>query len=247
MGGRNGGKMGEITGWKKEDTIRSMVLKIIAVLASCYGMAQTYTGPQFLTFFTNLSNIFLDVVMLVFLAQDFQMLKSDGKRPFANGWYVVKFMATISITLTFLVYLLLLAPMNEGGIIGSYLHNNGGSFCVHFITPVLAILDFILYDYRMESSRKHILFAVVPPLCYVGFVIILAALGVRWYKDMYAPYNFLNFGAETGWFGFDLSQMGSKTLGIGVFYMIAVLLLIFLGIGSCFLAVKERRRKRRGC
>lgn len=236
--------MSEIIGWKREYTIRSMVLKIIAVLASCYGMAQTYSGPQFLTFFTNLSNIFIDVVMLVFLAQDFSMLKSGGKRPLSNGWYVVKFMATISITLTFLVYLLLLAPLNEGGIIGSYLHNNGGSFCVHFITPVLAILDFILYDYRMESSRKHILFAVVPPLCYVGFVIILAALGVRWYGDMYAPYNFLNFGAETGWFGFDLSQMSSKTLGIGVFYMIVVLLLIFLGIGSVYLALKDMRRKR---
>ncbi len=238
--------MSEITEWKRKDTIRSIILKIIAVLASCYGMARTYSGPQFLTFFTNLSNIFIDVVMLVFLAQDFSMLKSGGKRPLSNGWYVVKFMATISITLTFLVYLLLLAPTNEGGIFASYFRKGGGSFCVHFVTPVLAILDFMLYDYRMESSRKHVLFAVIPPLCYVGFVIILAVCGMRWYGDMYAPYNFLNFGAETGWFGFDLSQMSSHTLGIGVFYMIVVLLLIFLGIGSFYLALKERRRKRYG-
>lgn len=239
--------MNQTIRWRREDTIRSMLLKIIAVLASCYGMARAYNGLEFLTFFTNLSNIFIDAAMLIFIAQDLNMLKSGGRRPLANGWYVVKFMATISITLTFLVYMLLLAPTNEDGVIGSYLHNGGGSFCVHFVTPVLAILDFMLYDYRMESSRKHVFFAVIPPLCYVGLVCILAACGMRWYGDMYAPYNFLNFGAETGWFGFDLSKMDSHTLGIGVFYMIAVLLLIFLGLGSCFLAVKGLRRKRCGC
>ena len=235
--------MNETILWKKGDTIRSLVLKIIAVLASCYGMARTFSGPQFLTFFTNLSNIFVDVVMLAFIGQDIQMLQNGGKKPLPNGWYVVKFMATISITLTFLVYLLLLAPTNENGIIYSYFHNGGGSFGVHFVMPVLAIVDFMLFDYRMESNRKHVLFAVIPPLCYVVLVVILAAFGMRWYGNMYAPYNFLNFGAPTGWFGFDLNQMGSYSLGIGVFYMIVILLFIFLGIGRCYLSLQKLRRK----
>lgn len=236
--------MNETILWKKGDTICSLILKIIALLASCYGMVRTFSGPAFFTFFTNLSNIFIDMVMLAFIGQDIQMLQSGGKKPLPNGWYVVKFMATISITLTFLVYLLLLAPTNENGIIYSYFHNGGGSFGVHFVAPVLAIVDFILFDYRMKSSRKHLFFAVIPPLCYVGLVVILAAFGMRWYGNMYAPYNFLNFGAPTGWFGFDLSQMGSYSLGIGVFYMIMVLLIIFLGIGRCFLGLQKLCRKR---
>lgn len=236
--------MNETILWKKGDTIWSLILKIIAVLASCYGMALTFSGPAFLTFFTNLSNIFIDVVMLVFIGQDIRMLQSGGKKPLSNGWYVVKFMATISITLTFLIYLLFLAPTNENGIIYSYFHNGGGSFGVHFVAPVLAIVDFMFFDYRMQSNRKHVLFAVIPPLCYVVLVVILAAFGMRWYGNMYAPYNFLNFGASTGWFGFDLSQVGSNSLGIGVFYMIVILLLIFLGIGRGYLALQKLRKKR---
>ncbi len=236
--------MNEIVIWKKEDTVKSLIMKIIAILASCYGMAKTCTGLEFLTFFTNLSNIFIDVAMLVFIAQDISMLKNGGKTPLSNGWYVIKFMATISITLTFLVYLLLLAPTNENGPLYAYFHDGAGSFGVHFVTPVLAIIDFLLFDYRMKSNRKHVLFAVIPPLCYVGLVVFLAACGVRWYGNMYAPYNFLNFGAPTGWFGFDIKQMSSYSLGIGAFYMIVVLLLIFLGIGKLYLALKDLRRKK---
>ena len=57
---------------------------------------------------------------------------------------------------------------------------------------------------------------------------------------MYAPYNFLNYHAETGWFGFDLSLMGWKTLGIGVFYMIVLLSIIFILIGKLFLFLRSR-------
>lgn len=236
--------MNETLSWKRENTIKSLVMKIVAILASCYGMSRTCNGWEFLTFFTNLSNIFVDFIMLVFVAQDIQMLKSGGKAPLSNGWYVTKFLATTSITLTFLVYLLILAPTNKNGMLYAYFSKGAGSFCVHFVTPVLAIVDFLLYDYRMESGTKHIFFSVIPPLCYVGFVIILSAFGMRWYDTMYAPYNFLNFGAATGWFGFDLSQMSSESLGIGVFYMIIVLLVIFLLLGKLYLVLKDKRRKK---
>ena len=78
---------------------------------------------------------------------------------------------------------------------------------------------------------------------YFGYVIILGQVfGVRWYGDMLAPYNFLNYGASTGWFGFDLSLLGSKTLGIGTFYMIVVLLIIFIGLGKLFLKIKKTKK-----
>ena len=119
--------------------------------------------------------------------------------------------------------MLLLAPTNSQGFIGAYLNNGAGSLCVHFITPVLAIIDFLLFSEHYRPDEKHVYYSVVPPLVYVGYVIVLGnVFHIRWYKDMLAPYNFLNYGAPTGWFGFDLSLLGSKTLGIGTFYMIVV-------------------------
>ena len=88
-------------------------------------------------------------------------------------------------------------------------------------------------------------FSIVPPLCYVGGIVALAYEGVRWNGTMYAPYNFLNFGAKTGWFGFDLSQIGKETLGIGVAYMIILLVIIFIGIGLAYLAIKNARRNKK--
>ena len=153
--------------------------------------------------------------------------------------YIAKFLATISITLTFVVFLTLLAPTIEGGIIYSYLMNRAGSLCLHFITPILAIIDFLIFDSEYKSRKSHAFFATIPPLMYVLFIVIASSLGLRW-GTMYAPYNFLNFGAKTGWFGFDLSLLGWETLGIGVFYMVVVLSILFIIIGRLFLWLRDK-------
>ena len=204
----------------------SLIIKFIAILSSVYGMLQSLDHWMFFTYFTNLSNIFIDLCLLIFLIYDLKKTKY-----ISQGMYLIKFMGTISITLTFFVYLLLLAPTNSHGL------------CVHFITPVLAIIDFIFFSEKYLPEKRHVFYSVIPPLVYVGYVIILGQVfRVRWYGDMLAPYNFLNYGASTGWFGFDLSLLGSKTLGIGTFYMIVVLLIIFIGLGKFFLKIKKTKK-----
>lgn len=216
----------------------SLIMKIIAVVASLYGMLQSLDHWMFFTYFTNLSNIFIDIMLVIFIIYDLKKAKY-----IPQGMYLIKFMATISITLTFFVYMLLLAPTNSQGFIGAYLNNGAGSLCVHFITPVLAIIDFLLFSEHYRPDEKHVYYSVVPPLVYVGYVIVLGhVFHIRWYGDMLAPYNFLNYGAPTGWFGFDLSLLGSKTLGIGTFYMIVVLLIIFIGLGTLFLKLKKTKK-----
>lgn len=223
----------------------SIVLKVIAVALSVYGMCRSFQGLVSLTLFTNLSNIFMDLVLFGFMVYEIKKFKKGGKTsPPANGWYVLKYMATTSITLTMFVYMALLAPTNPEGFLHSYLQNGAGSLCVHLISPLLAVIDFIVFDYYYESSRAHILFSMIPPLAYVGFVVALAEQGIRWNETMTAPYNFINYGAPTGWFGFDLSQMGSTTLGIGVAYNIIAVAIVFMIIGMFYLAVKNMRRRK---
>lgn len=232
--------------YNKKELFAGLVIKLIALVASVYGMIRTMDSLKSFTYFTNLSNILIDIVLVIFIYLDINIISSDGKKNYKGNWaYVLKFMATISITLTFLIYLTLLAPTNENGFIYAYMTNGAGSLCVHMVAPVLAIADFILFDYKYRSTKLHALFATIPPLVYVAFVVIMAGCGMRWGDDMYAPYNFLNFGAETGWFGFDLSLLGAKTLGIGVFYMIVVLFFIFLGIGEVYLWIKNIRKRNR--
>lgn len=230
--------------YNRSEIIAGVIIKLIAILASVYGLYMSIDSAMSFTYFTNLSNILIDIVLFVFLVLDIKLLLSkesrDNKK---NGLYILKYMATISITITFVIYLTLLAPTNKLGFINAYLNHNAGSLCLHLITPLLAIADFFLFDYKYRSNKAHAVFAAIPPLVYVVFVVIAASCGMRWGDNMYAPYNFMNFGAETGWFGFDLSLLGSKTLGVGVAYMIVVLLIIFIGIGELYLIIKNKRRK----
>ena len=126
----------------------------------------------------------------------------------------------------------------NGGILNAYLMDGAGSLFVHFITPILAIIDFLLFNNEYIIEAKYTIYSIIPPLLYVLFIIIASSLGLRW-GNMAAPYNFLNFKAPTGWFGFNPSLRSWETLGIGVFYMLVLLSIIFIIIGRIFLWLKQ--------
>lgn len=220
-------------------TIISIFVKLVAIISAIYGIIKTYFSPMSFTYFTTLSNIFISIMLLVFLIKDLYYLITKKKIVLSNSLYIIKFLATISITLTFFVFLTILAPTIDGGILNAYLGNGAGSLCVHFITPILAIIDFLFFDKEYQAKNRHVIYAIIPPLFYVLFVVIAGSFGLRW-GTMAAPYNFLNYAAPTGWFGFDLSLMGWETLGIGVFYMIVFLSILFIIIGKVFLWIREK-------
>lgn len=217
----------------------SIIIKVVAVFASIYGMSWSIFDDGFMTFFTNLSNIFVDVGLLVSLVY---VIKD--KKP-SNKWYLCRFLLTVSILLTFLIYMLVLAPTFANGFFAAYANNHFGSFCVHFVTPVLAIADFIIYDIDFVTKKIYAFIGIIPPLMYVVYIVILGqCFSYRWYGYMYAPYNFLNYGAPCGWFGIKPGTMGADTLGIGVAYMIFVLCIIFILLGLFILKICNIRKNR---
>ena len=247
-------------------------IRAIAIVASVYGMAASWQGWMTFTYFTNLSNLTICVALAGSLALDtvaFMRARTsaasvasaasaaqpastatattsvawfDSK---SNAWYIFKFMMTIAIAVTFTLYLCFLAPTNKLGFVGAYLTNGCSSLCVHAIAPLLAIVDFVLFDYRFRSSRAHIYFATIPPLAYVAYAAMLSEFaGVRWgVHAMRAPYNFLNYGAPAGWFGFAPQTFNATTLGVGVAYLLIIFTLIFIGVGRVFLALKDARAR----
>lgn len=240
----------------RKDCVTRTMIRIIAIVSSIYGMAMSWDSMA-LTYFTNLSNLMICVALLGSLILDTRSAfksKSDEQSERAgawvdakpNAWYIFKFMMTISIAVTFTLYLCFLAPTNKLGFVGAYMNNGCSSLCVHFITPLLAIFDFVLFDYKYKSSRAHVYFATIPPLTYVAYAVCLSEFaGVRWGEHaMAAPYNFLNYKAPAGWFGFAPNTFNSTTLGVGVVYLLAIFTLIFIGIGIAFLAIKNARATR---
>ncbi len=217
----------------------SYIYKSICIIAAVYGCFTISEGLSTFTKFTTISNIGIAVAVIIVLLDEIAVRRGRAAKP-SQGKYLFKFMMTVSILITFMLFLFILAPTNDKGFIGAYLNNSCGSLAHHFIAPLAAIIDFFVYDRAYIPKKSHVLFSMVVPAIYVIYIVILAGLGYRWPNGMYAPYNFLNFGAPTGWWGFDVSIISSTTLGIGVAYLIVVLLLLFTLIGAGMLALKKR-------
>ena len=210
-----------------------IVPKALILLSTLHAMIRMWHWTIGFTYFTQLSNLFAALAVaaqLILLARGRESAVVIG----------AKFAATVSIFVTFLVYLCVLGPMTPGGLIAAYRQDGWASLCLHLVTPLLTLADFLLNDARRSWSFRHALAAILPPIAYFLFVLALGALGVRWYMGMAAPYLFLNYAAPCGWFGILPETAGPATLGIGVFYVMLLLLAVFLAAGLLLVHLSRR-------
>ena len=207
--------------------------KILLLASTGYAVLNLLHWPLGFTFFTQLSNLYLAAVVLL------QLLQAK-----LRALPALKFGALVSIFVTFFVYLTLLGPVMPGGLAAAYLQDHGASFCLHLLTPALAFWDFFWNDALYPYRKRHVFLALLPPLAYFLFILLLGQLGVRWRGDMTAPYPFLNYNSRAGWFGF-LSEGGSVwQLQIGTFYAVLALLALFCAVAGVQFLLAQRRRNR---
>ncbi len=146
----------------------------------------------------------------------------------------LRLFSTIAITLTFLVFSLMLTPVMIMDGQGWYLTTPANIF-VHNIVPILAILDWCFFGSAKKLSSKHAYSGIIPAFLYVCFVYICVGLGIT-FSGNTVPYFFLDF--ETyGWFSFGKG-------GVGVAYWIVILGVVLVILGKTFMAIANRREKR---
>ena len=206
--------------------------KIILLLIVTYAMVRMWHWKIGFTYFTQLSNLYMALIVAVSLA-------TGRIRPL---WL---YTGTVSIAATFLLFLTILGPAMPGGLLGAYAQDHYASLCLHLLAPLLSLRIFYAEGYGKRSWKKtDPLLALLPPLVYLGVILLLGRLGIRWAGGhMTAPYLFLNYGAPAGWFGFRPDTAGFFSAGIGVFYCILLLLALFLLLGRGILWLGERRKK----
>ena len=207
--------------------MKRTALKYLTLLSTLYAVVRLLHWPIGFTFFTQLSNVYVALVTFV------QLILPENK--FLR---LVKYTAVVSVFITFLIYQTVLAPMMPGGISEAYRQDHYASLCLHILTPFFSVADFFLNDTDYPWKRSHTLFAIVPPVLYFAFILVLGLAGVRWGAgSMTAPYLFLNYGAPAGWFGWMPETAGYTTSGIGVFYAVLAMLALFLSVGSVILRI----------
>ena len=205
-------------------------LVIIGVLGIIFTATSTsfMGGAAVFLFFTVQSNIFIIAMALVFLINEVLLILK--KKSFINQILLyLKFIATIAITITFLVFFTMLAPLMGVDYLLSF--NN---FSLHAIVPILAVVDFFLFDTNINITYPKSLLGAAMPLYYVNFVYIGVPLNFVYGPDLKFPYFFLDFEKN----GFFVEK------GFGVVLWILVLLAGIFALCLLFAFLMKLREKR---
>ena len=214
-------------------TVLKIALKASLAIVGILGIIFTAQSSAFMGggsvffFFTVQSNIFIIGMSLIFLVNDVMYLVN--KKSFVNqALFMIKYVATVAITVTFIVFFTMLAPLMGMDYLLSF--NN---FSLHAIVPILAIVDFILFDTDINLTYKNSLLATIAPISYVVFVYIGAIFKLQYGKNLYYPYFFLDF--EKNGFFFEK--------GFGIIPWIIILLAGICGLGFLYCLIIKLRQK----
>ena len=214
--------------------ITKILIKAALIIIGVLGIVLTALSTAFMGgasvffFFTVQSNIFIMLMALIFLINEVVVLITN--KGFINQTLLhIKYVATIAITITFIVFFTMLAPLMGVDYLLSF--NN---FSLHAIVPISAIVDFFLFDKDIKLTYKSSLLATISPICYVIFVYIGAIFKLKYSENLYYPYFFLNI--DTNGFFFEKGTMG-------IIPWIIILLGAIIGLGCLYCLFMRLRQK----
>jgi hypothetical protein len=213
----------------------SLVFKIIVILSAVVGIFLSYYagrdsfmgGSVVFMYFTIQSNIAIALISVIgayFLCTNKRISKL---------WYIIKFVGTVSITLTGVVFGLVLAPT-----LGAQAWNIQNTL-THLVVPVAAVIDFFVTSSVLIIKKSSVFYVTIPPILYAIYAGVGYVRGWEFAKGINYPYFFLNWGSNAGAFGFtnELPFMGSA-------WWILLLLVFLLIVGYCYLTIADYIRNK---
>ncbi len=185
---------------------------------------------DFYVHFTNISNFFCFGIMLTALIQTIKK-KEDS---YVSAAPMMKFIGTLGILLTFLVFNIMLAGA-EGR--DPQLNWRIGSLCFHVVLPIMYIADWFLFYERKQCKWYYPIASIGFPLAYAIFLLIQATiLGFdtsilipTTTTPLIYPYFFVNI---------DTQGVG------GVLMWIVILAAAFVAVGFGFYGLDRLEKKK---
>lgn len=216
----------------------SIIIDLLIIISSGLGIYLTIGGINFmnqgaLLYYTVQSNIYILVISAIFLL--FKLL--EKKIP--QYLYIIKFICTVGITVTFLVFTFMLVPQMFGGF-NEYLLSLG-NLTVHFISPILAVISFIIFD-KVNMKKYTFLYGSIMPIVYCIFIMILTTIkkeplfgGLGGTMSRF-PYFFMDYETN-GWF-----RINNSIWELGFFYWFLIILIVVIIISKLYLRLSNKKR-----
>jgi hypothetical protein len=216
--------------------ILTIVWRILIIVASLTGIFMSSKSiSDFinkLLYFTIQSNIMLVVCMGYALWATLR----NTNRPTP----LIKGAVTVYISITGLVYNLILArtagPPAAGSIIVPLIGGSLSNDLLHIFAPIMAVLDWLLFDVHGNLSWRYPLRWLTYPLVYLVFVLIRGPLvhGPFAYPYLQYPYPFLNVAA----IGYSGVALNTLIYGIA-FWLIG---LLFVAVDRAIARIQRKKR-----
>ncbi len=215
----------------------AMVLNYLIFIIVVCGLIVVFTGYKFtfipepalkamklgaLRFFTVQCNLLMGITALI-MAHKERKVANGSNKDIAIGFYILKLVATVSVSLTFLVVFMYLARIVDGGLI-SLLQNSNIFF--HLIVPLLSIITFLFFEKTDKIKFNYNICSLIPVLLYgIYYVInIIVHLDNGVVSPKYDWYCFMQTGINNA-------------------YLAATIIVVMTFVISVLLWITNRKRK----
>lgn len=203
----------------KQTSFLTWIWRMAIVGFGLYGLYLQLFPDDFynLTYYTLISNI-LVVVFWIYLL--FLMSKNKVSKLTSPKIVRLKGAFTMAIILTFLVYMILLAPIAEPKDF-----YNWKNYTLHYIVPIMTIIDWLMLDPKNQYRKSEPFIWTLIPLLYMAFSLIkgyVFNIEIPDQKHSPYPYFFMNIN-NIGWDGFL-----KYAVAIFIFYVVLGYILYFV-------------------
>lgn len=186
-------------------SLTHLLLAVVALAAMGQQLflhiAASYDVLNFFSYFTNLSNLFAALVLLLSVF--------SGK---GSSLDVVRYVSTVNMAVVGIVFAVLLRNVDLGALLPWV------NFVLHYVMPLAIVLLWFMTPPTTRLTSKHLLLALIFPAAYLAYTIIRGA-SLGWY-----PYPFLN-PANVGGYG----MVAAYSLGITATFIVVSWALLVTG------------------
>lgn len=213
----------------KERTV-SIIFKLLVIISLLAGIllnvVHTTSISAILSYYTLQSNIvclvmFLGIIIAIILKNDYRT---------SNIYYLLKGGSIIVILITGITYQIALAPNNFHMDVSYAIQTERywANLLVHIISPVLVLLDYVLFDEKGNFKYYYPIIWLFLPLSYVIYVYSYSARGGSFYG--------IGGSRDFAYIFLDYNQIGY----MGVLKSIIIIALLILAVSYIFVFLDRK-------
>jgi len=159
------------------------ILMINAIIMSIMGIkfmygyepAEDIVGVPIFSYFTIQSNIFIGIVSFIFANKEYEIFKGK-KKEIPKFYYILKMVATVSVSLTFFIVFAYLGFITKGGHL-PLLRNTNLFF--HLVIPVLSIINYLIFEKNDCIKFRYTIYGIIPTIFYEIYYGINLLVGMK--------------------------------------------------------------------